>query len=89
MPCKEILRIGIFIHVTVISYFRLQLVYKSASRKMLGLKLVKLDFIITYLDFDTIKKARYFFCSTFTRTQIEYGKNADPKKLCIWIPCMQ
>ena len=58
MHYKEILRIRIFIHITVISYFHLQLVCKSASRKMLGLKLVKLDFIIIYLDFDTIKKAR-------------------------------
>ena len=58
MPRKEILRIRICIHITVISDFHLQLVSKSASRKMLGLKLVKLDFIIICLDLDTIKKAR-------------------------------
>ena len=58
MPRKEILRIRICIHITVISDFHLQLVSKCASRKMLGLKLVKLDFIIIHLDLDTIKKAR-------------------------------
>ena len=58
MPRKEILRIRICIHITVISDFHLQLVSKSASRKMLRLKLVKLDFIIICLDLDTIKKAR-------------------------------
>ena len=58
MPRKEIPRIRICIHITVISDFHLQLVSKSASRKMLGLKLVKLDFIIICLDLDTIKKAR-------------------------------
>ena len=58
MPSKEILRIRNCIHVTVISYFHLQLVSKSVSRKFLGLKLVKLDCTIIYLDLDTIKKAR-------------------------------
>ena len=45
MPTKEILRIGNRIHVTLISYFHLQLVSKSVSRKILGLKMVKLDCI--------------------------------------------
>ena len=58
MPSKEIFQIRNCIHITVISYFLLQLVPKSVSRKILGLKLVKLDGIIIYLDLDTIKKAR-------------------------------
>ena len=58
MPSKEILRIRNCIHITVLSYFHLQLVFKSVSRKILGLKLVKLDCIIIYFDLDTIKKAR-------------------------------
>ena len=55
---KKFSELRICIHTTVISDFHLQLVSKSASRKMLGLKLIKLDFIIIYLDLDTIKKAR-------------------------------
>ena len=43
MSSKEILRIRNCIHITVISYFHLQIVPKSASRKILGLKLVKVD----------------------------------------------
>ena len=58
IPSKEILRIRNCIHITVMSYFHLQLVSKYASRKNLGLKLVKLDCIIIHLDLDTIKKAR-------------------------------
>ena len=58
MPSKEILRTRNCIHITAVSYFHLQLVSKSVSRKILGLKLVKLDCIIIYLDFNTIKKAR-------------------------------
>ena len=58
MPNKEILRIRNCIHITVISYFHLQLVSKSVSRKILGLELVKLDSKIIYLDLDIIKKAR-------------------------------
>ena len=57
MPSKEILRIRNCIHITVI-YFPLQLLSKSVSRNILGLKLVKLDCTIIYLDFDTIKQAR-------------------------------
>ena len=53
MPSKEILRIRNCIHITVTSYFHLQLV-----SKILGLKQVKLDCIVLYLDLDTIKKAR-------------------------------
>ena len=59
MPSKEILRIRNCIHITLISYFHLQLVSKSVSWKILGLKLVKVGYIIIYLDLDTIKKARY------------------------------
>ena len=58
MSSREILPIRNCIHVTVISCFHLHLVPKSVSRKMLGLKLVKLVCIIIYLDVDTIKKAR-------------------------------
>ena len=58
MPSKEILRIRNCIHITVISYFHLQLMFKSVSLQILGLKLVKLDCISIYLDLDTIKKAR-------------------------------
>ena len=55
---KKFSELRICIHITVISDFHVQLVSKSASWKMLGLKLIKLDFIIIYLDLDTIKKAR-------------------------------
>ena len=58
MPSTEIIRIRNCIHVNVISYLHLQLVSKSVSQKILGLKLVKLNCIIIYLDLDTIKKAR-------------------------------
>ena len=58
MPIKKFVRIRNFIHITVISYFHLQLVSKSVSQKALGLKLVKLGCIIIYLDLDTTKKAR-------------------------------
>ena len=46
MPSKDILRIRNCIHTTAISYFHLQLVAKSFSLKILGLRLVKLDCII-------------------------------------------
>ena len=58
MPSKESLRIKNYIHVTVLSYFHLQLVSQYVNRKILTLKLVKLDCIILYLDLNTIKKAR-------------------------------
>ena len=58
MPIKKFVRIRNFIHITVISYFHLQLVSKSVSQKTLGLKLVKLGCIIIYLDLDTVKKAK-------------------------------
>ena len=54
MPSKEILRIRNCIHVTVLSYFHLHLVFKSVSLQILGLKLVELDCIIKYLDLNTI-----------------------------------
>ena len=41
MPSKEILRIRNCIHITVTSYFHLQLVFRSVSLQILGLKPVK------------------------------------------------
>ena len=59
MPSKEILQIRNCIHITVILYFHLQLVFKFVSLQILGLKFVTLDYIMMiYLDLDTIKKAR-------------------------------
>ena len=46
MPSTEILRVRNCIYVTVISYFHLELLSKYVSLKILGLKLIKLDFII-------------------------------------------
>ena len=46
MPSTEILQIRNCIHVTVILYFQLELMSKSVSLKILGLKLVKLDCVI-------------------------------------------
>ena len=58
MPSAEILRVRNCIHITVILYFHLELLSKSLSLKILGLKLVKLDCIIIQFDLDTTKKAR-------------------------------
>ena len=58
MPSKEILRIRICIHISVISYFQLQIVSKSFSQNILGLKVIKLDCIIIYLDLNTIGKPK-------------------------------
>ena len=55
MLSKEILQKRNCIHITVISCFHLQLLFRSLSLQILGLKLVKLGFIIIYLDLDTIK----------------------------------
>ena len=55
MPSKEILQKRNCIHITVISYFHLQLLFRSLSLQILGIKLVKLGCIIMYLDLDTIK----------------------------------
>ena len=49
MPSTEILRVTNCIHITVILYFHLELLSKSASLKILGQKLVKLDCIINYM----------------------------------------
>ena len=57
MPSTEILRDRNSIHITVILYFHLELMSKSVSLKMLGLKVVKPDCTVI-LDLDTIKKAR-------------------------------
>ena len=46
MPSTEILRIRNCIHVTVIPYFNLELMSKSVSLIIVGLKLLKLDCII-------------------------------------------
>ena len=58
MPSKEILRIRICVHISVISYFQLQIVSKSVSQNILGLKVIKLDCIIIYLDLNRIGKAK-------------------------------
>ena len=58
MPSTEFLRVRNCFHITAIFYFHLELMPKPVSLKMLGLKQVKLDFIIIKLDLDTIKKAR-------------------------------
>ena len=52
----EILQIRNFIHVTVILYFHLEIMSKSVSLKILGLKLVKLDCIIYSLILIQLKK---------------------------------
>ena len=46
MPSTEILRVRNCIHVTVILHFHLELMSKSVSLNILGLKLVKLACII-------------------------------------------
>ena len=46
MPRTEILPIRNCIHITAILHFHLELMSKSVSLKILGLKLVKLDCII-------------------------------------------
>ena len=58
MSSTEIQRVRNYIHITVILFFHLELMPKSVSLKLFGLKLVKLDCIIMKLDLDTIKKAR-------------------------------
>ena len=45
MPSTEILRVRNCIHITIL-YFHLELMSKSISRKILGLKPVKLDCIM-------------------------------------------
>ena len=47
MPSTEILRVRNCINMTVILYYHLELMSRSVSLKMLGLKLVKRDCIIT------------------------------------------
>ena len=46
MSSTEILRVRNYVHITVILFFHLELMSKSVSLKILGLKLVKLDYII-------------------------------------------
>ena len=46
MLSTEIPWIRNYIHITVISYFHLELMSKPVSLKIVGLKLVKLDCII-------------------------------------------
>ena len=56
MAGTEILRVRNCIHISAILYLYLQLMFKSVSLKILGLKLVKLGCTIIYLYRDTIKK---------------------------------
>ena len=46
MSSTKILRVKNCIHITLILHFHLELISKSVSLKILGLKLVKLDYII-------------------------------------------
>ena len=46
MSCTKIPRIRNCVHITVILYFQIELMSKSVSVKILGLKMVKLDCII-------------------------------------------
>ena len=46
MPSTEIFRVRNCIHITVILHFHLELMSKSVSLKILGLKLVKLDCVM-------------------------------------------
>ena len=50
MHSTEIRRVINCIHITVILYFHLELMSKTASLKMLGLKLVKLGCLIIQFD---------------------------------------
>ena len=47
MPSTEILRVRHCIHIEAILYFHLELMYRSVGLKILGLKWVKQDCIIT------------------------------------------
>ena len=47
MPSTEILRVRNCFHITVILHFHLELMPKSISLKFLGVKLLKLDCVIT------------------------------------------
>ena len=53
MRSTKILRMINCIPITVILYFHLELMSKSLSLKVLGLKLLKLDCIIILRDLDT------------------------------------
>ena len=46
MSSTEILRIRNCIHISVVSYFHLEVMSKPVNLKILGLKLVKLDCLI-------------------------------------------
>ena len=46
MPKKEILRVRNYSHIIVILHFHIELMPRSVSLKILGLKLVKLDCMI-------------------------------------------
>ena len=59
MPSTKILQVINCIPITVILYFHLELMSKSLSLKVLGLKLLKLDCIIILLDLDTNENELY------------------------------
>ena len=46
MPSTEIPRVRNLIHLTVMLHFHLELMRKSVTLNILGLKMVKLDYII-------------------------------------------
>ena len=46
MPNTEIFQVRNYIHIIVILHFHIELMSRSASLKILGLKLVKLDCMI-------------------------------------------
>ena len=46
IPSTEIPRVRNLIHLTVMLYFHLELMRKSVTLNILGLKMVKLDYII-------------------------------------------
>ena len=67
----EILQIRNFIHVTVILYFHLEIMSKSVSLKILGLKLVKLDCIIYNLILIQLKKLEMSWMLTHVKLGIK------------------
>ena len=71
MPRTEILQIRNFIHVTVILYFHLEIMSKSVSLKILGLKLVKLDCIIYNLILIQLKKLEMSWMLTHVKLGIK------------------
>ena len=56
MASTKILRVRNCIHITVILYFHLKLMFKSVSLNILGLKPVKVNFMLIYLILIQLKK---------------------------------